>query len=160
MKPPTPYGARRSSQPVQGAADFLRRHDKMASLMPAVARMASLQKDCAAILPPMFQACEVLQAAQQQLVLAVPNAALAAKLKQTLPKLTESLRQRGWQIESIRLKIQPRQHGAPPPPERQPKVMPRHAVSALADLGASLEDGPRNEALKAAIARLVERQRG
>ncbi|MGV3652728.1 MAG: hypothetical protein ACO1N5_00790, partial [Noviherbaspirillum sp.] len=62
--------------------------------------------------------------------------------------------------ESIRLKIQPRQHGAPPTPERQPKVMPRHAVSALAELGASLEDGPRNEGLKAAIARLVERQRG
>lgn len=155
----TSFGSRRSSQPVHGAADFLRRHDKMASLLPAVARMAALQRDCAAILPDMFQACSVLQAGPEQLVLAVPNAALAAKLKQKLPKLRESLLQRGWQIQAIRLKVQLGQHIARLQPEKPLKTIPQQAVSALAALGESLEDEPRNGALKAAIARLVQRQR-
>src|SRR5471030_2947481 len=38
-----------------GATDFLRRDDKLAALLPAIERMATLQKDCAAALPSMFQ---------------------------------------------------------------------------------------------------------
>lgn len=41
------------------ATDFLRRDDKMAALLPAIERMASLQKDCAAALPAMFKYCEI-----------------------------------------------------------------------------------------------------
>ena len=67
------------------AADFLQSNDGLAALLPAVARMAALQKDCAALLPAMFDACDVLQYDADQLVLSTPNAALAVKLKQQLP---------------------------------------------------------------------------
>jgi hypothetical protein len=97
---------RNSARAAQGAADFLRGHEKMASLLPAVSRMAALQKDCAAVLPDMFSACGVLQFESEQLVLSVPNAALTARLKQMLPKLQDALLKRGWQVSAIRLRVQ------------------------------------------------------
>jgi hypothetical protein len=34
------------------------------------------------------------------------NASVAAKLRQLKPRLEETLRQRGWQVSSIRIKVQ------------------------------------------------------
>src|SRR4051812_7251364 len=89
---------RTSKRNARDAVDFLRAHDRMAFLLPAVARMTALQKDCAAILPDIFTSCEVLQFESEQLTLSIPNASLAAKLKQKLPKLKQALQQRGWQV--------------------------------------------------------------
>lgn len=103
FRPPPPTVAPRTAR---GVTEFLGAHDKLGALLPAAARMAQLQKDCARHLPPMFDACEVLQFAAEQLVLTVPNAALAAKLKQQLPKLQEVLCRQGWQVNAVRLKVQ------------------------------------------------------
>jgi hypothetical protein len=35
------------------------------------------------------------------------NAAVAAKLRQLQPRLEEALRERGWQVSAIRVKVQP-----------------------------------------------------
>src|ERR1700739_211520 len=78
----------------KGAVDFLRAHDKLATLLPAAARLVALQKDCAAILPTQFAWCSPLAFENGQLTLAIPNAALAAKLKQQLPKLQDNLLKR------------------------------------------------------------------
>lgn len=142
----------------KGAADFLRSHDKMAALLPAALRMAALQKDCASALPVMFDTCAILQFEAGQLVLSTPNAALAAKLKQQLPKLQDTLQQRGWQVQAIKLKIQVSKiHATPPPPKRLELSEP--ARNAFAELGEALEDSPRNRALKAALAAMVRRHR-
>jgi hypothetical protein len=45
-----------------------------------------------------------------------------------------------------------------PVPAKQLRL-PQQAVSALAELGDTLEDSPRNEALRAAIAAMVSRHR-
>ena len=140
------------------AASYLGANDKMAALLPAVRRMAQLQQACAAILPDMFGYCEVLLSTADQLVLGVPNASVAAKLKNRLPKLQESLAAQGWQIGTIRLKVQVRA-SIPAPPPAKPLRLPRQAVSALAELGDTLEDSPRNAALRAAIAAMVSRHR-
>ena len=156
----TPYQqGTRPTRTAKGAADFLRAHDKMASILPTVTRMAALQKDCAATLPTMFDACAVLLFEAGQLVLSTPNAALAAKLKQQLPKLQDSLLKRGWQVSAIRLKVQvTKNHDKSIPSKRL--SLPAQAVSALAALGNTLEDSPRNEALKAALNAMVQRHRG
>src|SRR5687767_13208362 len=91
---------------VTGVTDFLRAHDKMATLLPALTRIAALQKECAAILPALFDACSVMQFEAGQLTLSTPNAALATKLKQQLPKLQDALLKRGWQVNAIRIKVQ------------------------------------------------------
>ena len=61
------------------ATDFLRRDDKMAALLPAIERMASLQKDCAAALPAMFKYADILAFEAGLLTLALPNRSLVAK---------------------------------------------------------------------------------
>jgi len=142
----------------RGASDFLRAHDKMAAILPGVTRMVALQKACAAGLPPMFEACTVLQLDANQLMLSTPNAALAAKLKQQLPKLQDFLHAQGWQVNAIRLKVQVTRLN-----QRirlvVPPVLPVIATSAFAALSVALEDSPRNQALRAAIDAMVRKQR-
>jgi hypothetical protein len=147
-----------AQQPAKGATDFLRAHDKMAALLPAVHRMASLQKDCAAILPAMFAHCDVLQFESNQLVLSVPNAALLTRMKQQLPKLQDELLQRGWQVNAIRLKVQVGKIPAKSTTSVK-AVMPNLAISAFEELTNTLEDTPRNQTLKNALENMMRRQR-
>jgi hypothetical protein len=150
--------SRMTKQTTKGVSDFLRANERMSSLLPAAARMAALQKECAALLPATFDACAVLRFESGQLVLAVPNAALAAKLKQQLPKLQDALLKRGFQVSSIRLRLQPGNIVTNVTKSKQ-LLLPNQAISALADLNASLEDSPRNEALKTAIMTMLHRHR-
>lgn len=147
-----------SARQARGAADFLRANDKMAAILPGVTRMVALQKACAETLPAMFDACMVLQFEAGQLVLSVPNAALASRLKQQLPKLQDSLLGQGWQVNGIRLKVQVAQGNRRPAPVVPPELPPI-ATTAFAALAAALPDSPRNEALKAAIEAMVRRRR-
>ena len=146
----------RQKQAAKGAADFLRAHDKMASILPTVTRLAALQADCAAIFPTMFNSCTVLSYESEQLVLAIPNAAIASKLKQQLPKLQDTLCKRGWQVIAIRLKVQVSQEIIKKETLKQLQL-PTRAVSALASLGQELEDTPQNKTLKAALEAMVRR---
>ncbi len=161
MWPPsfTPFKHRSPSQKsAKGAAEFLRSHDRLAALLPSVTRMAALQKDCAAALPAMFAQCAILQFEAGQLVLGVPNTALAARLKQQLPKLQGQLLHRGWQVNAIRLKVQVAQ-----PLDKSrvsvKKPLSEKALSAFDSLHHGLEDTPRNQTLKDALERLLRHQR-
>jgi hypothetical protein len=141
-----------------GATDFLRKNDRMASLMPAAMRMASLQKDCANALPPMIATCDVMAFEQGQLLLAVPTSAVAARLKQQLPKLQADLLKRGWQVDAIKLKVQVTRV-AGPVVEIRKLSMPDNAVTAFEELGDALEATPQNEKLIAAIKSMAARRR-
>lgn len=149
---------RKPGSSVTAVTDFLRANDRMATLLPAVARLIALQKDCSAILPALFDACSVLSFEKDQLVVATPNAALAAKLKQQLPKLQDALLKRGWQVTVIRIKVQVGKIAEKTPPQKT-LTLPGKAISALESLTESLEDTPQNEALKNALATLVRRHK-
>lgn len=133
-------------------------HEKLAALLPAVRRIATLQRECSAILPALFDACSVMQFEAGNLVLSAPNAALATKLKQQLPKLQENLLKRGWQVNAIRIKVQV---GKIAEKKVQPKdlALPPQALTALDSLKNSLEDSPQNEALKKALSAMLSRHR-
>ena len=154
---PFKSGARHAPA-VKGVADFLRGHDKLAALLPSVTRMAALQSDCAAALSSMFASCGVVQFESGQLVLSTPNAALASKLKQQLPKLQEGLQKRGWKISAIRLKVQVGTALQQVPQDKQLRL-PDPAITALTQLQARLESSPRNAALLSALSVLVKRPR-
>jgi hypothetical protein len=141
-----------------GATDFLRRDDKLARLLPAVERMAALQKDCAAALPSMFQFCEILSFDQGLLVLSTPNAALAAKLKQQVPKLQGTLAQRGWVVNGVKLKVQMTKPAEIREPMRTLSLT-EAAVTAFDDLSNTLEETPQNATLIAALKAMVARRR-
>lgn len=139
--------------------EFLRANDRIAGLLPKAMRMASLQQDCAAILPAMFSNCDVLSYQEGVLVLAVPSSAIAARLKQQLPKLQATLQQRGWQVESMRVKVQVTRAFVPEPPKPNPDLPP-NAVKAFEELGESLENTAQNAPLIAAIRSLAAKRRG
>ncbi len=153
-----PGKTKAGSHKTRYAVDFLNASDRMASLLPTVARMAALQKTCAAILPAMFEACDVLHYDADQLILSTPNAALAAKLKQQLPKLQAHLLKSGWQVNAIRIKVQVSRPRAQDVFTKQ-IALPSQALNALDTLGQTLEDSPRNQTLIAAIRAMVARHR-
>ncbi|ALK95874.1 hypothetical protein AB595_23440 [Massilia sp. WF1] len=154
------YGTRVRRTSIE-ATDFLRRNDRMASLLPVATRMAGLQKDVKAILPPMYAGCEVLSLQEGVLTLAVPSSAVAAKLKQQAPKLQSTLQAKGWQVESVRIKIQvgralPARDEVMKPSSLE---LPPTAVQAFEELGESLPESPQNAPLIAAIRRLAEKRK-
>lgn len=152
------YGFYRSGPAVTGATELLSSNAVMASLMPTVRRLAALQKDCARALPAMFEHCDILQFEAGQLVLAIPNAALAAKLKQQLPKLQGELERKGWQISAIKLKVQVIKSIAPIAHTRA-LVLPEKAMTALEELSTALPASKQNQDLIAALQRLVRHHR-
>jgi hypothetical protein len=151
------FGTRNQQTSIE-VTDFLRKNDRVASLLPTAMRMAGLQRDCAAALPA-FANTDVLSYQDAALVLAVPSSAVAARLKQQLPKLQATLQQRGWQVESVRLKVQVTR-AMPQEIERRSLELPPSAVQAFEELGEALEDTPQNSALVAAIRALAAKRRG
>lgn len=136
--------------------DSLRAHEKMAALMPVVMRMTAIRRDCAAVLPTFFEHCSVQKFEAGQLLLAAPNAAIATKIRQQLPKLQDALCQAGWQVSAIRLKVQVLQYSGGVPVRSKPPL-PAQAVEAFAALRDSLDGATENQALKAAVSRMVRR---
>ena len=151
------YGTKTRKTSIE-ATDFLKRNDRMAALLPAAMRMASLQKDCAAALPPMFASCDVLSYEAAQLVLAVPSSAVASKLKQQLPKLLGALHLKGWQVDGIKLKVQVTRSIAPVVHTRQ-LVLPKMAIDAFDNLGDTLPPTAQNATLIAALKAMAARRR-
>ena len=153
------YGTR-DRKTAFGATDFLRSSDRLAALLPTALRVGNLQRDVKVILPPMYAGCDVLSFQDATLTLAVPSSAVAAKLKQQLPKLQAGLQKKGWQVDNVRIKIQMRPNV---PVREEPKpstlTLPSTAVEAFEELGDSLPETPQNAALIAAIKRLAERRK-
>lgn len=153
-----PRGAARipKNERPDGAMDFLHTNNNMVRLLPTVTRLIALQKACNSLLPPMFNACQVLHFDDGNLLFSVPNAALASKLKQQLPHIQSNLLMQGWQVNAIRLKVQVPQpiSVATTLPKRH---FPQDALNAFAALGEMLDDAPQNAALKAAVLALARR---
>jgi len=148
----------KNRQTSHAATDFLRSNDRLASLMPAITRMARLQADCAAALPAVFHNCDVLSFQEGVLILAVPSSALAARLKQLLPKLQATLVARGWQVESTRIKLQVTR-ALPDKPEMRTLELPPRAVQAFEELAQSLPETKQNRDLVAALRALAAKRK-
>ena len=152
------YGTRNRPTSFE-ATSFLRQNDRMASLLPAALRMADLQRDVGQALPAIANNCDVLSFQDGVLTLAVPSSAVAARLKQSLPKLQSSLLARGWQVTALKLKVQVTR-AMPQQVETRVLELPPTAVDAFEELGDALPDTPQNAALVAAIKRLAAKRRG
>lgn len=148
--------AAQTTLPAQGVTDFLRAHDKLGMLLPAAARLAELQKACNAALPGLFDACFVLHFNAGELLIAAPNAAFAAKLRQQLPKLQNILTKQHWQVNAIRLKVQVGKITEKSSTSKQ-LVMPERAIFAFTELDNALEATPRNACLKEALQTMMRR---
>jgi hypothetical protein len=128
--------------------EYLRSDDKLSSLLPTVQQVAQLQADCEQQLPTLFSNCRVLQLRENTLHIAAPNAALATRLRQVLPKLQQGLRDNGWGIEQIRLKVQLMPTQPAPPPPSEPRVLSSSAIASFASLASQIEESPLRDALQ------------
>jgi len=156
--PPKRPGGGSLNRTARGISDFLQTHDKLGMLLPAVQRMQALEKACAAVLPSLFETCSVMNLEAGQLTLSAPNAALASKLKQQLPKLQNSLQSQGWQVNAIRLKVQVRKFEEKTSTSKQISLSNR-ALAAFAELEGELPSSARNAGLKAALQAMLNRHR-
>jgi hypothetical protein len=151
------YGTK-NRQTSFGATHFLKANDRMAALMPAALRMGRLQADVARALPSMFADCAVLSFEAGTLVLAVPNAALASRLKQQVQTLTSKLHLKGWDVQAIKTKVQV-VRAVDMPVEKRVLSLPEAAVDAFEELGKTLENTPQNAKLIAALNSLAAKRR-
>lgn len=146
-------GARIGSRGPGLVIDHLQRHDDAASLLPAVRRVLDLRQDVLALVPATLkEACEVTEG-DDGIVLRVSSAGAAAKLRQTVPRLRRGLLERGWQVSSIRIRVQARAPEAPRQ-ERRGEPMSDAGVDAFERLRGRLDD----PLLRAAVERLVARR--
>lgn len=147
---PKSYDKRRP----QPLAEVLNRTDAYAALRAGVEQIAALERDLAQLLPD-YLATSVEPGFIKEGVLALFAAhnALAARLRHLEPRLLSDLQQRGWPVQSLRIRVRP-QPVKEAPPIKQAR-MTRAGAEALHELSESLEASP----LKAALARMAARHR-
>ena len=155
----TPFRRPNARSDAKEAVDFLQSHDKVGGLLPTAARLGQLQQACERLQPTAFAACRVIHVSDGQLQIAVPNAALATRLRQQLPKLLGGLREKGWPIEDIRLKVQVMPAQLPEAPRPPKRPMPGIALTSFASLQESLDQDPRNAPLREALQALLQRRK-
>jgi hypothetical protein len=87
------------------------------------------------------------------LTLLTPHSALAARLRHLEPRIVGELRERGWSIDVVKIRIRP----LAPVPAVAPKTarMSPVGLACLESLRASLDDSP----LKDSLNRLVSRHK-
>ena len=125
-------------------------------LLKTAQRYLQLEQLIQKNLPTGLQHCKVAHIDRQTVVLAVPSAAHANKLRQTIPTLLDMLQQHNWQLNQIQIHIQSvlftgikplgivRQGGS---------GINASGIEAFKQLEEQLEDGP----LALAIQRLLSR---
>jgi hypothetical protein len=129
-------------------------------LLATVETLARLQADCERFLPPALSSCKVLKLHDNLLHVAVPNAAVATRLRHSLPGLTKSLRERGWGVDTIKVNVktilEPRSSTQPYEHSSQ---LPELALQSFAELAHSIDVTPRNAALLGALDKLLSKRR-
>ena len=141
------------------AMDFLRRHEGAAAMLPTAERLVRLRQDLLALMPaPLRNVCDVSNFDDDTVHLRVFSASAAAKLRQTLPRLRDGLLDRGWKVNAIRVRVQPRISDAESITWKAPQGadMAAAGIAAFAALDRHLEAD--ESPLKAAVARLLTRR--
>jgi hypothetical protein len=138
----------------QRLADVLARTDAFSALRAGVEQIAALERDLAELLPD-YLATSVEPGFIKDGVLAIFAAhnALAARLRHLEPRLLADLQQRGWPVESLKVRVRPKPLEAPPPVKQA--RMTRAGAEALHELSESLAPSP----LQTALARMAARHR-
>ena len=131
-------------------------HDARGAGVLATARLhLQVQETVASVLPPVLAAaCRIMKIDGQQLQLAVPTPAHAAKMRQLGPTMGRALAARGWNVNTIDVRVQGnlQQLGAPrPPAPREAQPLAESAIAAFETLHRTLAPGP----LADAVAKLV-----
>jgi hypothetical protein len=136
----------------QAVADVLDRTDVFQALRAGVEQVAALQRDLTTLLPD-YLAANVEPGFIKDGVLALfaGHNALAARLRHIEPRLLADLQQRGWAVDSLKIRVRPQSMKEPVRPKQA--RMSAAGASALHELAETLAPSPLQEAL----AKMAER---
>ena len=135
---------------------YLNSSDSLRALAHQARRIAELQQVFLKTAPPpLTQACCVKQLRAGTLVLLAGNAAIAAQLKQLVPRLLTAYGKQGFEITSIRVEVQVMEAAPHPVRKSETKRLSVESIKNLESLAATLDDSP----LKQALTNMAARQR-
>jgi hypothetical protein len=145
----------RPRRTIRSLEDCLLADAGMARLSSHASRLVRLQAVLAANLPAnLARGARVANLKSGKLVIHADNGAVAAKLRQMAPRLTDLVRFEAAEVNGIEIRVQGRP-GNPSRPHRQgPTGIGDNAKRGLTSLESSLPEGSR---LKLALMRLIER---
>jgi hypothetical protein len=136
---------------------YLNSSNSLRRLADEARRIAELQRVFLKIAPQsLTQACCVRRLRAGTLSLLAENAAIAAKLKQLLPRLLTSYQKQGMEVTAIRVEVQVRETAPEAAAKRPVKHLSPESIENLEQLAAGLEDSP----LKRALTNMISHQRG
>jgi hypothetical protein len=138
-------------------ADYLNTDSKLARISAHAGRLLKLQRIFERAAPAaLAQHGRVANMKLGKVVIHAANSAIAAKIRQLTPRLTESFRQSGVDVNEILVKVQP---GAAVSPVKKPDSPADIGIAAKQGLTSLAQKLPSDSPLKAALERFAERAR-
>ncbi|MBX3665289.1 MAG: DUF721 domain-containing protein [Burkholderiales bacterium] len=129
----------------------------LSALNRATQRISALQRLYTVCAPPeLSRASRVIGDHDGMLVIAADNGAIAAKLKQIMPRLLKNLQKQRAQITGIRIQVQV---SGPRPAPRVYAEKPALPIDLIDDFE-KLSNRVRDPGLRSALARFAARRRG
>lgn len=138
--------------------DWLSSDQQGASVLTTARMLLSIEQAAKQVLPPaLAQVCRVARIDRQQITLAVPSAAYAARLRQLAPRIIQLLAGSGWNLNEISVKVQAGllQNQTKTTRPRETVPLDSSALNAFEELRDNLKPGP----LADAVSRLLARHR-
>lgn len=132
------------------AVNWLSDDQHGAQVLTTARELIAVEQAAIQILPPaLAEVCKVARIERQQITLAVPAAAYAAKLRQLAPRIIQRLNSSGWNLNQIVVKVQAGLG------KTQTKTAPREvtplddaALKAFETLYSELRPGPLADAVQ------------
>ena len=89
------------------ARTFVPRHATLGPLAARAADLIELRRLFRTNIPPgLAEAAQLANFREGTIIVMAENSAVAAKLKQLTPRLTTLFREKGWQVNAIRIQLQ------------------------------------------------------
>lgn len=136
--------------------DYLNGQAHMERLLKTAQQYAAIKEDCKRLMPSWFGQCGVLRLEGGILSISAPNQALAARVRQSKSLLLHGLKNRGWEINQIRLKVSLDF----PPTDRKPPVQTRRfsekARASFEALYRKLEENGNQSDLRDSLKKLLD----
>ncbi|UHL65813.1 DUF721 domain-containing protein [Paralcaligenes sp. KSB-10] len=126
-----------------------------ADVLTTARMLLSIEHAAKKILPPAIaQVCRVARIDRQQVTLAVPSAAHAAKLRQLAPRIVQLLTEGGWNLNEINVRVQAGllQNQTKAAPIKEVVPLDNNALRAFETLQNNLRPGPLADAVKRLLA--------
>ncbi|MBU6493464.1 MAG: DUF721 domain-containing protein [Burkholderiales bacterium] len=133
-------------------SDLLYQTEAAGSLMATARQLGQLERDLHRLLPAALAAnVTVVPPREGTLVLLVAHNALAARLRQQAPSLLDRLRQKGWQLEAVRIRVSLKKIEEPARHAKEAHLS-RQGLSSLRELRDGLPASPLRDALDRLVA--------